>query len=90
MDGSHDTTFYETDESKYFEINDCRRPEHYKGYDPDVKELILKPNIRRCLDLSKAHISGGTNDGMTENVVIIEFQHCYKFSKDPSQCATKE
>ena len=39
--------------------------------DPQIKSDIVASGNKKCIDLSKAEISGGTTDGSTEHVSVI-------------------
>ena len=45
-----------------------------------------------CLDLTDAHISGGTNSkrDLTENKIILKLQYCKEYAEDPSTCPTDD
>ena len=89
LDASYDTTGRVIDTAKMLPLNDCGRPEHLKNLDPKIKGTLLKDNIRQCIDLSNGHLSGGTMDGNTEHVIVIEFQHCSKY-RPKNQCHSKK
>ena len=76
---------------KELSLADCRQEAFFKNIDPLRKANWIKNNIHKCVNLVDAGISGGTDIGNTEHIVLIEWQHCSKFTADPEKnCATKE
>ena len=53
---------------------------------------MLELDNAKCLDLTNAHISGGTNSkrDLIENNVILKLQYCKEYAEDPSTCPTDE
>ena len=89
LDTSVDTTGNEIDPYNVLPIVDCKSDDKYlKSLDHEERDRLLSQGIRKCVDLSNANVSGGTRDGDTEHIVVIQWQHCRKF-KPSYQCASK-
>ena len=71
------------------ELQDCIEDVHLKKLDSNIKKNIAADKNRKCVDLTKANISGGTEYNHTEHVVIMSWQHCERF-KPANECANKE
>ena len=50
---------------------------------------IKTDNITKCVDLTKAYISGGTEDDKIEHIVVMTWQHCERF-KPAIECADED
>ena len=70
------------------ELQDCIGPNHLKKVDSNVEKKILDEKISKCVDLTKANISGGTQDSLVEHIVVIAWQHCERF-KPANECTTQ-
>ena len=75
------------DPANYLSLEDCSLPGHLKKLDSQKKQEIIDSGIYKCVDLTKAAISGGTQDANVENIVVIAWQHCERF-KPASECAS--
>jgi len=89
LDASEDTTGDRINPDNILPIVDCDSDSKYLRSLSSVERSRLRnEGIRRCVDLSNAVISGGTRDGDTEHIIIVQWQHCNKFR--PSRfCASK-
>lgn len=89
LDASEDTTGYKINPDDMLPIVDCDSDSKYlSSLDPVEKTRLLSLGMRKCVDLSNAVISGGTRDGDTEHIIIVQWQNCDKF-KPSWQCASK-
>jgi len=52
-------------------LEDCSEPGHLKKLKPDIAERVIKENNTKCVDLTKANISGGTMEDHTEHIVVM-------------------
>ena len=88
MDASQDVTGDVVDEEDILEIRDCDLGSHLDQIEDEIKNRVVNSGITKCIDMSKAKVSGGTLDTNTEHIVIVQWQHCEKF-KPSSECATE-
>ena len=49
---------------------------HFENVAEEEVKLFLADGSKRCINLDKAVLSGGTYEGMTENIILITWQHC--------------
>ena len=54
-------------------LEDCTADKHLKRLDAGTKKSILDTKVFKCLDLTKAKISGGTEEANVEQLVGIEW-----------------
>ena len=88
-DSGIDTVALEIDSAKTLPLTDCSGPDHFKGMPELEKKKFLESKNKKCIDLSNADLSGGTESGLTEHIVIIQFQHCRKYRAE-KECATTD
>ena len=89
LDTSYDITGEEVLDENLLPLEDCIGNDHLKKVDENIKKKMQRDQITKCVDLTKANISGGTENEHTEHVVIMTWQHCERF-KPAEQCASKE
>ena len=75
---------------RQLDIRECGQ-ERFLSRLSDVKrESVLADRATKCVDLSGAELSGGTEPGMTERVIVVQWQNCSDFAEDVTQCASLE
>lgn len=75
---------------RQLDIRECGQ-ERFLSRLSDVKRRqVMADRAVKCVDLSGAELSGGTEPGMTERVIVVQWQNCSDFAEDVTQCASLE
>ena len=73
MDSSEPTARNSVAKGDILPIESCTGEQYLDGLTEGKKNRLLAKGLRRCVNVDNAEISGGTEDGMTERLVIIEW-----------------
>ena len=72
-------------------IENCEEDHHLTGLSEEKKAEVTRYGDRKCVNLAEADLGGGTEEGATENIVVIQWQHCSRFAANATtDCATKQ
>ena len=54
-------------------IENCEEDHHLTGLSEEKKAEVTKYGDRKCVNLAEADLGGGTEEGATENIVVIQW-----------------
>ena len=75
---------------RQLDIKECGSERFLSRLSEVKRKLVMADPAVKCVDLSGAELSGGTEPGMTERIIVVEWQNCPDFAEDATQCASAE